>query len=246
MRSPVVQDLAVRTAISMCIDRESFSRTITNGTTEPSYGIYPSVLSYGGTNGLSPMVTKYDPEGAKKLLADAGYTDSNGNGILDKDGVELSIKLIVRYSQVDSIHLTDILIPILAETGIKLIVDAMESTVDAAAAGNFDILAESYGMAPNGTPEYLSKIMFLTGGSNNYGHYSNPEVDVLINEFSVISDISQRDKLVLEMQQKLLDDCAFIFYAHKRFTCVYNNATVAAFRSQPSEYYILDSEVRAK
>ena len=246
MQSPVVQDLAVRTAISMCIDREGYSRTITNGTIAPSYGIYPPVLSYGGTNELNPTVTKYDPKGAKKLLANAGYTDSNGNGILEKNGVELSIKLIARYGEIDTIHLTDIMIPILAETGIKLIVDAMESTVDAAVAGNFDILAESYGMAPNGTPEYLSKIMFLTGGSNNYSRYSNPDVDALINEFSITTDISQRDKLVMEMQQKLLDDCAFIFYAHKRFTCVYNNATVAAFRSQPSEYYILDSYVKIK
>jgi peptide/nickel transport system substrate-binding protein len=246
MRSPVVHDLAVRTAISMCIDREGYSRTITNNSTDPSYGIYPAVLSYGGTNGLNLTVKRYDPEGAKKILADAGYTDSNGNGILDKDGVELSVKLIIRYSEVNIIHLTEIMIPALAEVGIKLNVDAMETYNDVAAAGNFDIWSASYGMAPNGTPEYLSKTMFVTGGSNNYGRYSNQKVDALINEFSTISDISQRDRLVLQMEQKLLDDCAFIFFAHKKFTCVYNNNTVAAFRSQPSEYYILDSEVRAK
>jgi peptide/nickel transport system substrate-binding protein len=246
MQSPVVQDLAVRTAISMCIDREGYSQTITNGTTAPSYGIYPSKLSYGGTKGLRLTVTRYDPGGAKKILADAGYTDSNGNGILDKNGLELSIKLILRSGWSDGVQLTDILIPALIDLGIKLNVEAMESTVDATAAGNFDIYAVSYGMAPNGTPEYLSKTMFVTGGSNNFGRYSNPDVDALINEFSITTDISQRDKLVIQMQQNLLDDCAFIFYAHKKFTCVYNNTTVAAFRSQPSEYYILDSEVKAK
>jgi peptide/nickel transport system substrate-binding protein len=246
MRSPVVQDLAVRTAISMCIDREGYSHTITNDKKSPSYGIYPSVLSYGGTNGLNLTVKKYDPEGAKKLLADAGYTDSNGNGILDKNGVELSIKLIVLSGRIEDVHLADVMIHVLANLGITLNVEAMESWNDAAEAGEFDILAASYIMAPYGTPDYFSKMMFKTNGTNNYGRYSNQKVDALINEFSTISDISQRDRLVLQMEQKLLDDCAFIFYAYNKFTCVYNNNTVAAFRSQPSEYYILDSEVRAK
>ena len=246
MDSPVVQDLAVRTAISMCIDREGYCRTITNDTKTPSYGIYPSILSYGGTEGLNQPVTKYDPEGAKKVLSDAGYADSNGNGILDKNGTELSVRLIVLASRIEDVRLADVMIQVLADVGIRLNVEAMESWFDTAKAGDFDILSASYGMAPTGTPDYLSRIMFLTGGSNNYGRYSNPEVDALINEFSVISDISQRDKLVRAMQQKLLDDCAFIFYAFNRFTCVYNNTTVASFKSHPSELYILDSEVKAK
>lgn len=72
-------DHSVREAISSAIDREAFANIINKGNSEAATAIFPVSFSYGKVPGVS-----YDVEHAKKLLADAGYTDSDGDGVLDK------------------------------------------------------------------------------------------------------------------------------------------------------------------
>ncbi len=65
-----MQDVRVRQAINMAIDREGIAKDIYKGTGRSEYGMLSP-----GTTAYDPKFTsyKYDPEGAKKLLADAGY-----------------------------------------------------------------------------------------------------------------------------------------------------------------------------
>lgn len=71
-REKPLQDVRVRRAMAMAIDRESMAKFLRRGTAQPAYGI----LNYGGP-GWDPDYRDfpYDPEGAKKLLAEAGYPD---------------------------------------------------------------------------------------------------------------------------------------------------------------------------
>ncbi len=246
LESPAVADVAVRNAISMCIDRDGYATTICNDTTQASYGIYPEQLSFGSTEGLDLTVSTFDPEGAKQLLADAGYTDSNGNGILDKDGVELSVSLIIMSTYEDLLRMCEVLQSQLSEIGIELKVNAMENITDVRSTGEYDISCESYGMAPTGNPQYFIDLMFTSEGSNNFGHYTNTDIDALAQELSTTYADVDRIEIVKQIEQEVLDDAAFIFFAHQKFTCVYNGDVVAAYQSQPSEYYILDSNVTLK
>ncbi len=79
-------DVKVRQAVAMAIDRETLNQNLNLGYTTVPNSYWDSVPYY---NDLNNTVYKYDPEGAKKLLDEAGWVDSNGDGTRDKDGVEL-------------------------------------------------------------------------------------------------------------------------------------------------------------
>lgn len=72
MKSPAVKDVRVRRAINMAIDREGLARDVLKGTGHAEHGM----LS-GGTYAYDPSFKPYpyDPEGAKKLLAEAGFAN---------------------------------------------------------------------------------------------------------------------------------------------------------------------------
>ena len=79
--SPVTSDPAVRKAIAMGIDKDSFVSVLLNGYGYPAVGVFPDTFSFGGQN----LTTEsYDPDGAKKVLEEAGWVDSDGDGIREK------------------------------------------------------------------------------------------------------------------------------------------------------------------
>lgn len=246
MGSPVVQDAAVRKAISYAIDRSSYSKVISQNTTVPTYGIFPEAFPFGGTKGVKAAVTGFDPAKAKELLSQAGYTDSDKDGILEKNGLKLSLKMIGISAQKEILELSQVLQSQLLEIGIELKVQAMENISEPRKNGAFDLTYESYVAGSTGNPQPFIEYMFVTGGSNNFGKYSSPEVDRLAASLRQASGEAEKNQAITGITQKILDDVPFIFFAHKNFTCAYNSETVASFHAQPSEFYILDHTTAAK
>ncbi len=104
----------------------------------------------------------------------------------------------------------------------------------------------SYITAPTGTSNYFFNILCKSEGEQNFGHYSNPEVDKLIEELSTERDEAKRDKLTKKISEIVANDYALIFYNHQNFTAAYNKETVAKFYPHPSELYILDATAKLK
>jgi len=86
MGHPAMLDVRVRKAIAMGINREAITKNLLLGKTGVPAS-YWDALPFYNTPPLQNY--PYDPEQAKKLLDEAGWVDSNGDGVRDKDGVEL-------------------------------------------------------------------------------------------------------------------------------------------------------------
>lgn len=243
---PMMQDPALRNAIAYCVDREGYAKAICHDLVQPCYGLFPEQMSYGGTEGLELTVDHFDPEAAKKLLTDAGYTDTNGDGILEKDGAAVELTMIALASQTAQVQLCEVLQDQLNQIGIKMDLQVLENINDARSGGQFDISCESFTTAGTGVPNTFITQMYSTNGSANYGKYSDPEVDALIEALENLEDPSKQNELIRQISQLVLDDCAYINFGYKKFTGMYNTETVANYWSQPSEYYILDSSTAAK
>jgi peptide/nickel transport system substrate-binding protein len=84
------RDPAVRRALAMAIDRQQIIDALMFGYGQPSAGMIPP---------WSPMHPEaeplpYDPEGARRLLAEAGWTDARGTGVLERDGQPLRFTIM--------------------------------------------------------------------------------------------------------------------------------------------------------
>jgi peptide/nickel transport system substrate-binding protein len=85
---PILSDIRVRTALSMAIDRSILVEVGYGAGGKPTCNVIPGPEAWASDN--TDCLTQ-DMEGAKALLDEAGWTDSDGDGIRDKDGKKLSI-----------------------------------------------------------------------------------------------------------------------------------------------------------
>ena len=88
---------------------------------------------------------------------------------------------------------------------------------------------------------YFASMCFKTGGSNNFGGYSNEEVDALVEKLESQFEQDERDATAQEIAQKVLDDNAYIFFANAHTSYIATNE-VSGIAVAPSEYYFITKD----
>lgn len=119
-------DIAVRQAVALAIDREALCE-LTDGATLPAYSIiYDTVRSFS-QEAKDDFQTNYanDPERAKQILADAGYTDSDNDGYVDKDGKNVEFTFY-SWSTGSNVIVVQGLQEQLKQVGIKMNIEALD------------------------------------------------------------------------------------------------------------------------
>jgi peptide/nickel transport system substrate-binding protein len=216
MRNPLFQDQKVRYALTHAIDREAIVTAVMDGQGEVAH-VPTSPLSWSYNN---DRVTKLDfnPEKSKQLLAEAGWKDTDGDGILDKDGEKFSFGL--KTNQGNKIR-EDIAVVIqqqLKEVGIEVTPNIMEWSAfikDVTKPNfNFDtvVLGWSLGIDPDPTTIWHSDS--IESGLNFVG-YSNDRVDELIDKQITELDLEKRKQMLFEVYENITADqpYTFLYYA---------------------------------
>ncbi len=92
-KSTLFQDVRVRQALLYALDREAMASSILLGSARVAHGTQPEISYAYAPDRLTTQYT-YDPEKARELLAEAGWADSDGDGILDLEGTPLSFEVL--------------------------------------------------------------------------------------------------------------------------------------------------------
>lgn len=171
-------DKKVRQAVAYAIDREGISKNLFNGIPQPTGHLLLPEFKNGPKN-AKPY--SYNPEKARQLLAEAGYKDTDGDGILDKDGKPLKLALVTGDRQMER----DTAVYIqknLKDLGIDVEIASLESKArkERAKKGDFDICRCHPWVAP---PVRYLKWRCTDDGYDNYGckFGVNDRVKELIN-----------------------------------------------------------------
>lgn len=237
-----LNNVNVRKAISMAIDKENYCSILLSGSAEPAVGAFPASQPYGSSK---VTADKFDVEAAKALLAKEGFVDSNGDGILDKDGEKLSLKLVTYSSRVELPILSQAIQSQLKEIGVEVSVEVSEDVNDRLKAGDFDLAAYAYVTSPTGDPLAYFDYVFKTDGVSNFGRFSNPKVDALIEQLRNEYDVSKRHALAIQIQQIALDETAFTFMAHLQMAFVMKSG-VSGLEVHPTDYYQINVDTDIK
>ena len=239
MESEIMQDQNVRQAIEMGIDKEGFCSIIMENRGVPAAGAFPSSFSYGNE---AVTAVSYDPEGAKILLEESGWTDTDGDGYVDKDGQKLSINWLTYPSRLEQPKLAEYAQATLKEIGIEVNVNNTPDHRTYAKDGSFDLYVSSTTTAPTGDPEYFFTSTVASTAAKNYGKYQNPDLDALVNELHVCADPVKRGELAVEAQQMILDDAAFFFVSHLNMGIV-TKSNVSGIEAHPCDYYEITADL---
>ncbi len=241
MTSPVLQDDAVRKAIAMSIDKEGFVTALLDGHGAVANGAFPDSLA--GFGGGHVKAEAYDPEGAKAILDQAGWIDTDGDGIREKNGVKLAIRWLTYPSRQELPLLAETVQASLKEIGIDVDINCTANRREFLAdRSSFDIYASALVTAPSGDPQYFFTTSCLPGMNYNFGAYDNPEVTALIEQLSKEFDTEKRAELAIELQQRILDDHAYIFCSFLQMSMI-SRSNVSNYTAHACDYYQVTADL---
>ncbi len=206
-----VDDRAVRRAILMAVDREAIARGLFGEIGEAALSPLPEVLAEHSEE-VTPI--PFDPARAEELLAEAGWTDSNGDGIREKGGRPLT--LAIDYIATDQAR-RDVLVAMqdmLKDVGIALELKPFESTawVERLRSGDFQGSFWGWGWGPGvvgPNAEMVFHSRSIPPAGPNFAGYSNPRVDALIDSALVTTDSARAQEIWRELEQILIDDAVY-------------------------------------
>ena len=206
--TPPFDDYRVRRAISLALDVDSiWKAVIPEDFGERAYGQVPPWVPMGfDSEGLLDL-DGYDQEEALQLLADAGWTDSNGDGFLDKDSEKMSFEM--KCFGGAQVRVFTIIATVLQQMGIDATVLSQDVGVwvDDLLAGNTGMFFDfSYA----GTTGLYSMFHSSLITQSNTHYYSNAAVDVLLDEASKTVDYDRRSTLWKAAQRIIVEDQVII------------------------------------
>ena len=192
-----------------------------------------------GTPWYNPDVRQYayDVETAKKMLSEAGAADSNGNGILEYNGEEMSYTLT--FTENDE-KLAELLVSYMKAVGIELVPQsADDATVKAAISeGNFELAFNTNGSF-GGDPVFLSR--FATVGADGAPSvtgqggktWESEEYNKIYNESAVEQDDAKRHEQVNALQEIIAEELPCLTLYYKKAVAAYNNTVFDGFYYTP-------------
>lgn len=209
-RRPELADRDVRMAIAHAVDWDEFIRTQSNGlsvrVTSTNYYLSPMY-----DHSIQPV--PYDLEAAEELLDDAGWIDHNGDGIRDKDGVELKITYMMTPGNEASKKILLLMQESLGKIGIEVTSEEREWAVFIEHVKNKDFM--SMGMAwilnVESDPHQLWHSESGENRGSNYPGVYHPRIDELIELIQVTIDDEKRREYWFELTNLIHDLQPYMF-----------------------------------
>lgn len=243
-RRPLFKDPRVRLAMSHSIRREEVVNRVLGGHGHPAV----SALGFndpGYPHDLKPPA--FDLDAARKLLAEAGWKDSNGDGILDREGLKFEFELQQSSPQnpVFSALLTSLKSD-LEKLGIVCGIQNVDWPVFTANLKSRQFDAFFFLWISSPADDDLGRLFhssFAEGGQN-YSGYSNPEVDKLLDQAHAEFDREKRVALFHRVQEILNEEQPMSFVHHPEVLLAVSRrfGGVKAHRlgMRPIEWYVND------
>ena len=234
-----LQDDDVRAAIASAIDKENFTSVLMDGNGAAAVGPFPASFTFGDD---AVTAESYDPAKAKELLKKAGWTDTDEDGYVDKNGKKLTIRWLTYPSRQELPLLAESVQATMKDVGIDIQVNCTANHQDYLDKGDWDIFAGAFVSAPTGDPEYFFTTHCLDSSTKNRGGYHSDALEALEKQMSVTFDPTERATLGTQMTQTILDDHAFVFASHLKMSMV-SGKGVSGLVAHPSDYYEITADL---
>ncbi len=208
---PMFKDKRVRRALAMLYPYDRVAKNL-------EMGLEPRTTCpfLKGSLNCDPEVEanpiRHDPSAAKKLLAEAGWTDANGDGVLEKDGAPFRFTFLITAQSVKAARLVPLLQEELRKAGIDVEIETVEWAVytERLIKHRFDVAVFIWTAQDVEQDQFPVFHSTQTQGAN-YIAYSNPEVDRLTLEVRGEFDDEKRSEINRTLHRLLYEDQPYTF-----------------------------------
>jgi peptide/nickel transport system substrate-binding protein len=209
-RSVWFRDRRVRLAMTLLFDRESINAKIYSDFARLVSGPF-YVNSWAYDKSVKPH--PFDPNRARELLDEAGWTDHDGDGIRDRDGVKFEFQMLITSGSNTAQQFALLLQEECAKAGIKVEIRQLEGSTffDRVDKGQFDacMLAWILDLDPDVFDTFHSSMVPPEG--LNHGFYSNAKVDSLLEAGRVEFDREKRAEIYHQVHRIMHEDPPYTF-----------------------------------
>jgi peptide/nickel transport system substrate-binding protein len=211
-------NLTVRQAMNLAIDRQDLADTVYLGAASPG--------SAGWIHPASPMfndavVTNYDRDAAIALLEEAGITDSDGDGIRELDGAPLSFEFLAVGTNALRLREAELVSEMLGKIGIEAIVTSVETSTweeavwpgfDVAQGRNYEMSMWGWSAPVQANPLRMWQLLSSDPdfGFLNLTGFANERADELSEALTTSIDPVEQAEILAELQEITADELPFI------------------------------------
>ncbi len=218
---PILYDLRVRQAIQYAIDKQKIVDALLYGNVKVGSTLLPT-----GPFACPQEPSEFNLEKAKSLLEEAGWADTDGDGIREKDGVKMSLKITSTTGNQLREQTEQVLVQMFKDVGIELVIDNVPSDVLFAGwdsdglrkHGRFDILLYTTGPGIDPDSSLFSNYHSARiptadneGAGNNFSRYNNADVDKWIDDAAFSADMDARHEAYCKVAEQINKDLPRLF-----------------------------------
>ncbi len=198
----------LRRALTHAVDRQAIVDSIYRGYAKVGVSaVLSSTWAFDGT--LEPW--PFDRREAERLLAASGFEDADGDRVLERDGERLELELLVQNGNRVHLDAATLIQAQLADVGVALTMRPVEfqTWVEKVMGGDFEVAIGAWDI-----PSSLDMTFaFHTSeiGKFNFGGYSDPELDRILEAASSAADVDEKRRLLHQVQAALHRDQPYTF-----------------------------------
>lgn len=239
LRREIFQDKNVRKALQMLMNRDEMNQKFRFGMSLPATGPWYQQSEYADP---SVKAIGYDPKKALELLKNAGWTDTDKDGVLDKviGGKKTNFSFALIYGNKDTEKYWVLYQGDMKKVGIDMRLQMIEwnAMMKAVDESNFDAIAMGWGAGSvDNDPKQIWHSSSAVKGGSNFVGYKSPEVDKMIDEARAEMDKKKRIPLLRKVYAKIADDAPYAFLFNDKFV-LYAHSTKVAMPKPTFKYDI--------
>ena len=213
---PQFAELRVRQAVAKAVNREEIVKAL-GSTAAPTYAFINAamVAHSADVDSYAQALHPHDVAAAKALLAEAGWADSDSDGIVEKEAAPFTVEFLIPSNDEAQKLASQVIQAQLKLIGIDIQIKELEAKAarEELSAGNFDLSFENVGWPD---PDILSLVFGAPYW--NFGRYENPALVEKLDAARHLLDPAERTAAYAEIQKVWLDDVVQIpLWENKRY-----------------------------
>ncbi|NPV55434.1 MAG: ABC transporter substrate-binding protein [Anaerolineae bacterium] len=215
---PALRDKTVRQALAYATNKQELVDIVLLGLGTPGLTLIPDSLGVWYNQTIQDF--PFDLATANRMLDDAGYLDSDGDGVRDMPDGSRSLTFRLNWPSDSTVapRLAELLAKTWADAGVQLELQALDpDALSSICCPTFDYDVIIWGWGSDPDPSFLLSVMTsyeIPSGMSETG-YNNPEYDALFDEQNVTMNPQLRQEIIWRMQEIVHDDAIYIipFYS---------------------------------